>query len=146
MQDHTSYIVEQKKYVGFPKKRDVAGVGIRDSIGRILLIRTHRLPEHWQPVGGGIEEGETPIEAALREVYEEIGIQLRAEQIKLSLKAPYDFGEGTVYFFETTLHSSLPEFVFKENEIAEHRWFEIAQAQELPAFPATKTFLDSLVT
>jgi 8-oxo-dGTP pyrophosphatase MutT (NUDIX family) len=42
----------------------------------ILLIRHKRLGT-WLPVGGEIEAGETPLEAARRELYEETGLEGR---------------------------------------------------------------------
>ena len=42
--------------------------------GQILLVRHKRL-DLWLPVGGEIEPGETPLEAARRELAEETGLE-----------------------------------------------------------------------
>jgi 8-oxo-dGTP diphosphatase len=42
--------------------------------GEILLVRHKRL-ELWLPVGGEVEAGETPLEAARRELREETGLE-----------------------------------------------------------------------
>ena len=42
--------------------------------GEILLVRHKRL-ELWLPVGGEVEPGETPLEAARRELREETGLK-----------------------------------------------------------------------
>jgi 8-oxo-dGTP pyrophosphatase MutT (NUDIX family) len=42
--------------------------------GRVLVIR-HRRLNTWLPVGGELEAGETPLEAAVRELHEERGLR-----------------------------------------------------------------------
>ena len=60
------------------RERLTARVLLLDPQGRILLMKG-RLPSDpgapgaWFPVGGGVEPGETPSEAALREIREETG-------------------------------------------------------------------------
>jgi 8-oxo-dGTP diphosphatase len=44
--------------------------------GAVLLVR-HRRLGRWLPVGGEIEAGETPLEAAARELREETGLEGR---------------------------------------------------------------------
>lgn len=41
--------------------------------GRVLLILHHRI-HIWVPIGGELEPGETPLEAAIRELREESGL------------------------------------------------------------------------
>jgi 8-oxo-dGTP diphosphatase len=58
-----------------------AGVILFNRKGELLLllrdnIPTIGYPDHWTIAGGVIEEEETPEEAALREVQEEIGVRL----------------------------------------------------------------------
>ncbi|MDD4564962.1 MAG: NUDIX hydrolase [Eubacteriales bacterium] len=51
---------------------------IPDEEGKILMVKqTHEGNDIWMIPGGGIEDGENSIEAAIREVFEETGLKTR---------------------------------------------------------------------
>ena len=57
-----------------------------DMTDRFLLLRcpvTHRHDEYWQPVTGGRGPDEPCVQACLREVEEETGVTLTAEQLEV---------------------------------------------------------------
>ncbi|MCE3277598.1 MAG: hypothetical protein K0R13_3453 [Propionibacteriaceae bacterium] len=58
-----------------PKKRLIAHVLFRDEIGRVLLCET-QFKADWELPGGIVEPYETPRQGAIREVTEELGIEL----------------------------------------------------------------------
>lgn len=51
--------------------------------GRVLMLQRQDDPDFWQSVTGTIEQGEQPFETALREVKEEIGVDISAENLDL---------------------------------------------------------------
>ena len=55
-------------------------VAIRDASGRVLLAR-HVEGNRWLLPGGGVEPGETPADAAVREAWEETGLIVRLTRL-----------------------------------------------------------------
>ncbi|GAA6742844.1 NUDIX hydrolase [Thermus antranikianii] len=58
------------------------GMGEEDAV---LLLHVGEEPDtpggFWQPITGGIKEGEAPHEACVREIYEETSLSVRAEDL-----------------------------------------------------------------
>ncbi|PHM69814.1 dihydroneopterin triphosphate diphosphatase [Xenorhabdus sp. KJ12.1] len=50
---------------------------------RVLMLQRRDDPDFWQSVTGSLEENEKPYEAALREVQEEIGIDIVSANLEL---------------------------------------------------------------
>jgi 8-oxo-dGTP diphosphatase len=61
-------------------------VVLGDRDGRLLLLRRAGDDDHnpglWEFPGGGIEPGETPDEAAARELREEVGVDVAADDLR----------------------------------------------------------------
>ena len=60
----------------------VSAVVIRDEQGRVLVVRKRGTTRYMLP-GGKIESGETPAEAAVRELHEEVGAELDLDLLVL---------------------------------------------------------------
>jgi len=67
--------------ISIKKKLQGAAILVMNDEGHILLLRrapiSHFAPDKWGFPGGKIEEGETPLEAAVRETHEETQLKVR---------------------------------------------------------------------
>jgi ADP-ribose pyrophosphatase YjhB (NUDIX family) len=59
-----------------------------DQAGRLLLVRHAGHDDGWGVLGGAVEVGESPAEAAVRETREEIGVDVRLVRLLDVLGGP----------------------------------------------------------
>ena len=115
-------------------------VGIRDAQGRVLLAR-HVEGNRWLLPGGGIEPGETPADAAVREVWEETGVVVRLTRLVGVFGGPhyvvhYRNGDRTSYVssvFEAVIESG--DFRPDGTELHELRFVTESEAAALTLAP-----------
>lgn len=69
-------MAQEEFYAGLPKKRIIAGALFTDTAGRLLILQPSYRTS-WTMPGGMVEDGESPRQACIREVREEIGIEFR---------------------------------------------------------------------
>jgi 8-oxo-dGTP pyrophosphatase MutT (NUDIX family) len=69
--------------------------------------------------GGHIEEGETPLDAVIREIYEELSIVL--PNVKLVGRYPYGDKVLNVYYYNNTEFD--PSTIILDEEHEDYRWF-----------------------
>ena len=80
--------------------RAAAGVLFFDEDGRVLLVRPSYKPG-WDIPGGYLHPGETPSEAAAREVSEELGIKPPIGRLLVADWAPHpDEGDKILFVFD----------------------------------------------
>ena len=82
--------------------RETARILLTNPAGEFFLLLTHfdpevGLPPRWITPGGGIDAGETSLEAAVRELWEETGIAVSQEALgeKLGeIAGRWDWGDA----------------------------------------------------
>jgi 8-oxo-dGTP pyrophosphatase MutT (NUDIX family) len=124
-------------------------IALRDADGRVLLAR-HAEGNLWLLPGGGIEPGETPADAAVREMFEETGLIVRLTRLVGVFGGPefivrYRNGDRTSYVtatFEATLTggSSSPD----STELLELRFVNQEEARDLPTASWVGEVLESV--
>lgn len=96
----------------------------------LLLIR-HANGGHWSFPKGHIEEGETEVQTALREVKEETGIDILLDESfreSVSYWPKKDTKKEVVYFVGKAKHyDAIPQ----PQEIAQIKWVELSRAEHL---------------
>jgi ADP-ribose pyrophosphatase YjhB (NUDIX family) len=102
-------------------------IAIFDEQGRILLTKREDF-EVWCLPGGGVDEGEAPYPAAIREVQEETGLMVRP----ISLVGVYSvtsWFEGVLHLITFTAEVIGGEWKPDPHEVVDMRWFH---RHELP--------------
>ena len=119
--------------------RVVAAVIERDA--RWLMGRRPENKRHgglWEFPGGKVDPGETPFEAARRELFEEL--ELQADEVGLLLMSVDDGGSPFVIDFFQVSVSGTPEAL----EHSEIGWFSLDELRDLPLAPGDTEYFEWL--
>lgn len=84
----------------------------------------------WTFIAGEIGPGESPIDAAVREVKEETGLLVRAAEREIGRRVHPKTGRTMIYLACRPLGKT-DVFVGDEDELAEVRWVGLEEAEEL---------------
>ena len=114
-------------------------VWIRNSKGQYLISQRSAIkktyPLKWEPVGGGVIAGETSLEGAAREVWEEVGIKVDTDKLQLIFTdIGYNWnGQPTneindIYLYEIDDYDAS---LAVSEEVAESRWLCPAEIREM---------------
>lgn len=130
------------------KHRETARILLVDEENRVLLLKTHfdpevGLPPRWLTPGGGIDHGETTLQAAVRELLEETGLVIDPailEEPVLETSGRWDWADGLSYhtykdtIYELRVLNFDPDtsgFTQDEHrDVLEYRWWTIAELME----------------
>jgi 8-oxo-dGTP pyrophosphatase MutT (NUDIX family) len=125
---------------------------LTDTLPRKILLVHHKKFNNWMPPGGHQEEWENPVEAAIREVHEETGLDITAY---IGAVNPIDAGAGFIprpnYFLECHIkpHGKEPQHYHLDqsyvvripeqaatvsHESHDIRWYTIEEIDGLPMF------------
>lgn len=119
-----------------PPDLDLVVAGYIVHMGKLLLIH-HKKLDKWLPVGGHIEENETPCEAMRREAKEEVGMKIDfvhypAQRRGNEREYPLPFYVNKHHISESHLHyclfylcsSKSRKVRIRKSELKDYRWVD----------------------
>ena len=111
----------------------VVGVVIINENNEILLQKRSKCkkvnPGKWGICGGKVEIGETPLDAGIRETFEEIGIVLNKGELKFLSTAKNEKAHFTVYYVRKNV--DINKCKIQEYKLEELRYFKIEELENL---------------
>lgn len=117
-----------------PRKRVGADVLFRDEAGRLLLVDPRYKPD-WDLPGGMAEANEPPLEAAIREVREELGIEYTGGRLLVvdwvAPHGPWD--DSLMFIFDGGVIAAEQQaaIALRDNELKEYRFIRDEEAKRL---------------
>ena len=111
-----------------------------------LLFIKHRHGTHWSFPKGHMEEGETEVQTALREVKEETGLDIDLEgdfRQSVEYYPKPNVKKQVIYFIGFTLNEAAlrPQ----EEEVSELQWMEIHKAYDAVTFRNDKNLITKAI-
>jgi 8-oxo-dGTP pyrophosphatase MutT (NUDIX family) len=118
-----------------------------DAQGRLLLAWHAGHTDGWGTVGGAVDPGESPAEAAIREAREEIGADIRLRRLIDVLGGPdyevtYPNGDRVAYVpavYEAEIAGGIPAPA--DGELSEVAWFTPEELRSIPLSRFTRAVL-----
>jgi DNA-binding transcriptional regulator YhcF (GntR family)/8-oxo-dGTP pyrophosphatase MutT (NUDIX family) len=111
-----------------PEPAPIVAAIVTSQLGVLVARRNDGKPP-WTFIAGEIEPGESPADAAVREVKEETGLRIRSGRV-IGRRVHPQTGRTMVYMAARPTHG-IEAFVGDDQELAEVRWATLAQADEL---------------
>ena len=117
----------EEYYKNLPRKPMGSGVLFFDSSDNLLLVKPN-YKEGWVVPGGTVDEGESPKNAAKREVQEEIGLVKEIGSLLcLDFQSPED-NLQFIFYGGTLSASEIQNIVLQKSELTEFKFVYVEEA------------------
>jgi 8-oxo-dGTP pyrophosphatase MutT (NUDIX family) len=141
------YIQRLRSFVGHELLLIPAAAAlVEDDAGRLLLVRQSDTGQ-WAAVGGAIDPGESPEQAAIREAAEETGLQVTIDRLVGvvgggEFEVTYPNGDRVAYISTVySAHATSGEIRVDDDEVIEASWFRIVDIVAMDLHPFTRALL-----
>ena len=121
----TGETIERGKDIPGGRYHLVAGAWIKNSQGQFLISKRHpnkNYPNYWECTGGSVSVGETSLEGAIREVYEELGVSLNPDKSSLIYQTRreemQDFYDAWLFHADVSINS----LMLQPTEVVNAMW------------------------
>lgn len=116
---------------------------VRDG-DQILITQRPEGKRHagqWEFPGGKVMPDETPQQALIREIDEELGVEIKVERLFDLILHRYDWGTVLVLFYNAVVFAG----TITHQQVADHRWVHPRQFLDFPILPADAPILQQLL-
>ena len=117
---------------------------LKENKEQVLLIK-HSNSGHWSFPKGHVETGETEVETAVREIFEETGVKAKLDtrfREVVTYSPKKDVIKDVIYFFGT---SDSYETVKQESEVAEIMWVDISKVLKCVSYRNDKDLVTKAI-
>ena len=123
---------KQDYYNSLPKKPMGAGVLFFNEQNELLIVKPN-YKEYWLVPGGSVEVNESPKDAAIREVKEELGLDIEIDKLLTVSHSKTLEGDNLKFIFSGGLLSSqqISQIELQEEELVEFAFVAIEIALEM---------------
>lgn len=133
----TRFLPRDEFYRRLPKKAVGAGTIFFNDDGHVLIVKPN-YKEGWLLPGGSVDAFESPLQAAIRETREELGLVIpEPELVCVSYRTSADLGEESLQFIfhgGTLSVEEIASITLQEEELDEYRFVDpSSDGDELPS-------------
>lgn len=122
----------------------------RQDVHFLILLTNSARGSFWQPVTGGVEEGESLTQAALREAKEETGLNFSSPSLALPrpIGEPFSFEtrgkKATEFAFAIEAPAIGEAVILDPMEHVQYRWVRKSDALQMLRYPSNTKILELL--
>jgi len=124
-------------------KNEAAAVVVVNKLGQVLILKrashSATYPNHWNFPGGSLDEGETPSEAAIRELREETGLMVSKPY--LNHFETRTLPKITIYYFITGEYQGQ---VAINSESSDYKWVFLNELEEFNMIPMSPQVVENI--